>query len=71
MKVKTNSKEILKQYEPDFLEWLEKCCNVYKLIGMSKSESPMWIQYKQDNLFASSQGHESNNYLNIFFYTYK
>jgi|9_EtaG_2_1085328.scaffolds.fasta_scaffold17006_4 hypothetical protein len=69
MKIKTyNSKQILKEYEPEFLEWLEKCCFTYKVVGMSRSESPMWIQYKQDNLFASSQGHKSNNYLNIFLY---
>ena len=66
MKTQTELKEIFKQYEPEFLEWLERCCNVYKVVGMSRSESPMWIQYKQDNFFASSQGHEGNNYLNIF-----
>ena len=68
METQTEIKEILKEYEPEFLEWLERCCNVYKVVGMSRSESPMWIQYKQDNLFASSQGYKGNNYLNIFLY---
>tara|TARA_R100001244_G_scaffold125659_1_gene95662 strand:+ start:279 stop:614 length:336 start_codon:yes stop_codon:yes gene_type:complete len=57
---------ILKQYESEFIDWLEKCCQVYKAIGMSISESPMWIQYKKDNLFASSQGSKKNDYLNIY-----
>lgn len=49
----------LETYKDKFLYELNRMCEAYKLIGMSISESPMWLQFNGVNedklVFKSSQ----------------
>lgn len=39
-------RELLSSYVKEFEELIEYHANVYKLMGSSTSESPMWFQYR-------------------------
>ena len=60
-------REVLSSYVEEFEELIDYHANVYKLMGSSTSESPMWFQYRgRENMcFVFKNSQKSQIWFNI------
>jgi hypothetical protein len=62
----TDTKTILERYKTSFLTELMNHCIIYKTIGSSKNESPMWFQFNKILEFEILDSDAKNKYYLYF-----